>query len=1122
MRCPVCSAENPETAELCRHCAAPLTSRCPSCGATNTARARFCSDCATPLTPQIPGLEAERRQLSVMFCDLAGSTALAERLDPEDLRELVRAYQETCAQVIERFEGHVAQYLGDGLLVYFGYPQAHEDDGARAIRAGLEILEALARLNTRLEREGGVRLPVRIGIHSGLVVVGEVGGGARHERLALGETPNVAARLQSLAEPDTVVISAATHRLVGAQFACEDSGTHDVKGVSAPLRVYRVLGESVATPAAPLPAAPSPLVGREPELARLLACWARASAGQGQAVLLTAEPGIGKSRLIRELSDRLAGERHTWLEGRASDYHRNSPLYPVIQLVQRLFGLEREDSAEARISKVDAAVTRAGLAPAEAVPLMGALLSLPVPDRYPPLALAPLRQRQRTLETVLALLAATATRNPVVVVMEDLQWADPSTQELLGSVVDQVSASRTLVLLVARPGLKAPWMTHPQLVRVTLERLTPAHVEALIDHEVGGGALPAEVRQQLVSKTDGVPLFVEELTRMVLESGLLRKTNGRYELAGPLSPLAIPATLHHSLMARLDRLGPAKPVAQLAATLGREFRHELLRAVSPVDEASLQERLDRLVDADLLHRRGVPPNATYTFRHAMIQDTAYQSLLKSTRRRYHEQIAHVLPDRFPELVEAHPELLAHHLTEAELPAQAIAAWHRAGQTALGRSANAEAINHLTRGLELLAAHPEVPHRVQQELGLQAPLGAALLETKGFGAPEVGATFHRARELCQHVSDAALRFPALRGLYGFYLVRGEMRTTQELGEELLRLATETPSASFSLEAHHVMGVTAFHMGHFVPAREHFDRAIALYDLEQHRGHAYLYGYDPGVSSLAYAAATSAYVGRLDEALETVRRGHRQAQAAGHLFSLAYSQMALAWIHLHRGEAPETQEWAAACLALATEQGFPHWAAWGNILHGWASAAQGRADAGISQIRRGLEIHRSIGSKISIPTELGLLAEACLLAGRAEEGLAAVAEGLAEVESRHEAWWHADLWRLRGDLRRSAAAGATSPGAAAGTAAAGTWAGAAAAGTAAAGEAEGHARMALAIAREQGAPFFELKATMSLAQLLRDRRDVAEARRLLSGAYGRFQEGLTTPLLADARTLLDTLR
>jgi len=632
---------------------------------------------ATPTPVAATSSDAERRQLTVMFCDLVDSTALSSRLDPEDLREVVRAYQTTCEEVIQRYGGHIAQYLGDGLLVYFGYPQAHEDDAHRAVWAGLGILDALAALNARLEPRTGVRLAVRLGIHTGLVVVGEVGGISRHEQLALGETPNLAARIQGLAAPDALLTSAATYRLVEGYFACQDLGMHSLRGVATPMQVYRVVQASAAQSRLDVMGATSltPLVGRDAELTLLVERWAQSQDGLGQVVLLSGEAGIGKSRLVEALRQRLGSEGMASIVLRCSPYYTNSALYPVIDHLQRLLHFHREDMPEEKLDKLERSLHEYRFARDEVMPLFAALLSVPFPDgRYPPLHLSPQQQKRKTAEALVAWLVEAAERQPLLAVWEDLHWADPSTLELLSLIIDQSRTARMLTLLTCRPEFQPRWSPRSHLTHLTLNRFTHPQVERLIAQAMHGKSLPSEVVQQVVAKTDGVPLFVEELLKMILESGLVREEDERYVLTGPLPLLAIPATLQDSLMARLDRLAPVKEVAQLGAVLGRSFPYDLIQAVAPMDETTLQRGLAQLVDAELLYQRGHPPQAQYLFKHALIQDAAYQSLLRSTRQQYHLRIAQVLAEQFPETTQTQPELIAQHYTEAGLREQAIGYW----------------------------------------------------------------------------------------------------------------------------------------------------------------------------------------------------------------------------------------------------------------------------------------------------------------------------------------------------------------------------------------------------------------------------------------------------------------
>jgi TOMM system kinase/cyclase fusion protein len=1051
-----------------------------------------------PVTPSTP--EAERRQLTVLFCDLVDSTALSSRLDPEEWREVVRAYQETCAKVIARFEGHIAQYLGDGLLVYFGYPLAHEDDAQRAVRAGLGIVEAMGQLNTRLEQERGVHLAVRLGTHTGLVVVGDVGGGSRQEQLALGETPNLAARLQGVAAPNTLVISAATFQLLGGFFACQPLGTPLLKGLSQPLVVYRVLYESMARTR--LEAVGStgltPMVGREQEVGLLLERWAQVKDGAGQVVLLSGEAGIGKSRLVQVLKEHVAAEPQAWLTPcQCSPYYQNSALYPMIDLLERVaLRFEREESPEQKLRKLEGYLVQYGLPLAETVPLFAALLSLPLSADYAPLTFSPEQQKQKTLQAFLAIFLRVAAQQPVLFVMEDLHWVDPSTLELLGLLVDQGPTAHILALWTFRPDFTPPWSGRSHLTQVTLTRLPRRQAAELTGRVAHGKALPAEVVEQVVAKTDGVPLFVEELTKMVLDSGLLQAREERYELTGPLPPLAIPNTLHDSLMARLDRLATVKGLAQLGATLGREFSYELLQAVAPWDEETLRRGLQQLVEAEFLYQQGLPPQATYLFKHALIQDAAYQSLLRSTRQQYHQRIAQALEARFPDLCEAQPELLAHHYTEAGVSAQAIPYWQRAGQRALQRSAHVEAISHLTRGIEGLAAMPSIAERIQHELNLQTALGSALMATKGQGAPEVGQAYARARELCRQVGETPQLFPVLFGLWRFYQVRAEHQTARELAEQCFSVAQRVQDPTLLLEAHFALGVSLLWLGEIIPARAHLEQSIALYDPQEHRALAFRAGIDLQVWSLSHSAQALWMLGYPDQALRCNQEALALAQALSHPPSLAAVLFYVAYIHCYRGEAHAAQERAEAAMALASEQGFPQWLATGMMVRGWALAMQGHSEEGTVQIGQGLAAWRAMGAGMAVSHWLVLLAEAYGQAGQAEEGLRLLAEAVVHVDSTGEHKYAAEVYWLKGELLLRQAIPDEA-------------------------QAETCLHRSLDIARRLQTRAWELRAAVRLSRLWQQQGKRAEARELLAPIYGWFTEGFETANLQKAKALLEEL-
>jgi class 3 adenylate cyclase/pimeloyl-ACP methyl ester carboxylesterase len=645
--------------------------------------------------------EAERRQLTVLFCDLVGSTELAGQLDPEDMSEIIRAYQNACAEVVQRWDGHVAKFMGDGVLVYFGYPKAHEDDAERAVRAGLELVEAIARLAPQPD----VRLRVRIGVATGRVVVGDlVGEGASREESVVGETPNLAARLQTLAEPGDVVISGATRRLVGGLFELDDLGPQRLKGFAEPLTVWRVSGESISEGRfeARHAAALTSLVGREEEIALLLRRWKQARGDEGQVVLLSGEPGIGKSRIIREVRERLAGEVHLRLSYQCSPHHDTSPLFPVIEQLERAAGFERDDTAGTKLDKLESLLARGADKLGEAMPLVAALLSVPVGERYPSLDLTPQRQKQRTLEVLMDQLEGLAAEQPVLLVYEDVHWIDPTSLELLELAIERTQRLPVLLLITFRPEFQPPWTGQSHVTALSLTRLGRREGAAMVGRMVGDKALPPEVTAQIIDKTDGVPLFVEELTKMVLESGLLSDAGDHFELTGLLPPLAIPASLHDSLLARLDRLAPVKEVAQIGAVIGRDFSHELLAAVADRPDERLRTALDQLVSSELVFRRGALPDVTYTFKHALVRDAAYESLLKSRRQQLHARIAQTLCEQFIEQVETSPEFVAEHFTRAALHHEAARYWLKAGERAKAAYANREAVYHLEKCLSILS------------------------------------------------------------------------------------------------------------------------------------------------------------------------------------------------------------------------------------------------------------------------------------------------------------------------------------------------------------------------------------------------------------------------------------
>jgi class 3 adenylate cyclase/predicted ATPase len=1043
--------------------------------------------------------EAERRQLTVMFCDLVGSTKLSSQLDPEEYREVVRAYQSACTEVIQRYDGYIAQYLGDGLLVYFGYPHAHEDDAQRAVRTGLEILAAMEDLNKKLAQEQGITLALRLGIHTGLVVVGAMGGGARQEQLALGETPNVAARIQGLAASNTIAMSEATYRLGQGYFECQDLGAQALRGVAEPVHVYRVLQESGARGRLDVAGTRglTSLVGREQEVGLLLERWEQVKNGQGQVVLLTGDAGIGKSRLVQTLKDHVANEPNMRWECRSAEYSQNTALFPLVDLFQRILRFEAHETPDTKLTKLEQTLSQYKLPLEETVPLFAPLLALPLPEsRYAPLNLSPQRQRQMTLETIVAILLEHAERQPVLFILEDLHWTDPTTLEFLNLVIEQIPTTSLLMLLTCRPTFQPSWSHRSYLTEITVSRLSPTQVEQIVRRITDGKTLPTEVLQQIIAKTDGVPLFVEELTKAILESGALKAVDHHYALTGLLSTFAIPATLQDSLMARLDRLMTGKVIAQLGATIGRQFSYALLQAVAQLNDRTLQEELHRLVEAEIVYQRGVPPQATYTFKHALIQDAAYESLLKSTRQQFHQQIAQVLEVQFTATVDQQPELLAHHYTEAGLTGQAVAYWYKAGQRASERSAHVEAIAHLRQGLALLQTFPEIPERRQQEVAMLIALGAALIATKGQAAPEVGETYSHAQQLCERLEDSYQLFPVLRGLWNYYNVRNEFQTAHALGEQLLVLAQQVQDSAMLVAAHRAVGATLFRLGAVASAHTHFTQGIALYDPQQHRGSAVLYGDDAGVICHSLDAWMLWSLGYPDQGKLRNDEAVTLAQQNAHPFSLSFILVCAAIFHQYRREVRTVQACAEAAINLATEQGFPQWMTQGAILRGWALLQQGQTQEGIEQISLGLTTYRATGAEILRAYWLALLAEAHGTMGQLEAGLTVLAEALTLTDTTGQRWYAAELYRLRGQLLLGQSSDHHA-------------------------EAETCFHHALEIARSQQARSFELRAATSLARLWQTQEKCNEARQLLGDVYNWFTEGFETADLQDAKALLDAL-
>ena len=1112
MKCLTCHHDNPHDALFCMRCGRKLERKCLHCAAELPENALFCMKCGKKLVPEnlpaddaraeiIP--EAERRQITVMFCDLVDSTSLSEKLDPEDLREVIHRYQETCNKVIRRFDGHIAQYLGDGLLVYFGYPQAHEDDAQRAARTGLAIIEAVSHLNPSLQEQWKVELSVRLGIHTGLVVTGEVGEGSTRENLAIGETPNIAARLQGKAKPNTVMVSAATYQLIEGFFACHELENLVLKGFSQPMDVCQIDQVSTARIRLdPVIKGLTPIVGREQEISLLFERWQRINEGMGQVVLLSGDAGIGKSRLVKVLEEHVAQDPLAWLTPcQCSAYHQNSAFYPLINLLERfVLQSKKGDDPTEKLSRLEGFLVQYGFTLPDVVPVFSDLLSLPLDQKYPPSVLSPERQKQLIFETMLGVLVEVSSRQPLLLVMEDLHWADPTTLEFLDLLVDQIATARIFALFTFRPDFILPWGPRAYLTALMLHRLTRKKSVDMVRHITGGKALPTEVLEQILIKTDGVPLFVEELTKMVLESGLLEEKAEEYALTGRFLPLKIPVTLQDSLMARLDRLASTKELAQLCAILGREFTSEILLAILPWEEAMLEQGLRELVKSELLYQRGVFPRATYTFKHALIQETAYQSMLKNTRRRYHRQIAEVLIGQFPESAAAQPEIVAHHCTEAGLGIEAISHWQQAGQRAVERFANKEAITHLTRGLELLKELPKNPEHTRQELMLQLALGPPLSWLKGFAAPEVKATYSRAFKLCQQSGGTPLRFPALWGLWHFYVLRAELSKAVTLAEQLLGLTRTVQDPVLHSDAYRARGETFLWCGEFLQARTYFEKGIRIGDPRQQLSYN---AEHPAVACRSFSAIALWFLGYPDQALQRSQEAVTLAQELSHPLSLSAAHHFKGWLHLLRRESLLCLEQAEAAMAIAVEQGFKFFIAFDTMLRGWALAGQGQPKEGASQMQEGLTAYRTTGAEALLPQWMVVFANLYGELDQVQNGLAILTDALILADKNNsERYFMAEMHRIKGKLMLQGIKDKTRE-------------------AAVFDEAETCFLQAIRLARQQDSKSLELRAAISLSRLWHKQGKKAEAFELLIKIYNWFEEGFGTQDLKAAKVLLEEL-
>jgi class 3 adenylate cyclase/tetratricopeptide (TPR) repeat protein len=1038
--------------------------------------------------------DGERRQLTLMFADLVGSTELAARADPEDVRDVMRAYQDACADSIARYDGYLAKYLGDGVLAYFGYPHAHEDAAERAVRAARDIVEAIDRLTP----VSGHRLSVRVGIATGMVVVGAVAApDGASELSAIGDTPNLAARLQALAEPNSVVIADSTRALTRGAFRYVDLGNRKLKGISEPVRVWQVAGNVAASRfEAAYVAGLSRFVGREPEVALLNSRWEQTLGGEGQAVLLCGEAGVGKSRIAEQLRQRLEGFDHTRIRYQCSPFHVNSALQPVISQLEHAADLTSEDEGSVRLAKLEALIAPTTTKMEELVPLLASLLRIPLGSRYFMPNVTSDVLKRRTLEALAGQLVALAQTKPVFWLVEDAHWIDPTTRELVGLCLDRFRDLPVFALITFRPEFVHSWGHLPHVTGLALNRLARRQCSELIDSLCAGKSLPAEVLGQIIAKTDGIPLFIEELTKTVLESGLLIENDGRYALKGTLAPMAIPATLQDSLIERLERLSPVKEVAQIGSAIGREFSYDLLAGVTELRENELKEALGQLANAELVYVRGEPPDATYVFKHALVQDAAYASLLRARRQQIHSRIAQVLPKKFPDLIARQPETLAHHCEAAGLEAAAKEYWSRAGRLALMNATYAEATNHFAKALALVAKEAASEAKIREESGLLLDRGIAMLALKGPPSAEHARIAADALTASAPLGDDALHFRARWADWIVHSVGGKLPEAAERADALVGIANRIGADDLRLQAHHARWTTAFARGHVTIAKDAVENGLALYDLGRHREHWSMYGaHDPGVCACSIGAITFWQAGFAARAQTLYKQGIGLGAELGHPFSVAAAHMHGTFFAMMVNDSAAADVSVRTVTAVATEANLAWPGRLGRFLKGWVMARQGEIGRGADQMEASFRDLQERKERLYLTLLGTLLVSAKLEIGRYEETLAFLDELQVLSVETHQRLFVPEHHRLRAETMHRL--NPKSPGI------------------------EAEYGKALKLAQEQGALALELRAACGLAARLAERGSPAEGTRVLRPVFERFTEGHATPDLQAAKVLLDGL-
>jgi class 3 adenylate cyclase/predicted ATPase len=1038
------------------------------------------------------GAGGERRHLTVLFCDIVGSSVLAKSLDPEELNSITRTYYKCCREAIDYFDGIVANYIGDGVMALFSYPRAHEDDAERAIHSALQIIRTLQALSST----GKAPVQARVGIASGFVVVGEDGAAPlTKEKTVVGEAPNLAAHLQAAAEPNGILISAATRRLVGDVFQFERLAPGVLRNGDGSLEAWQVIREKVAASrfAAHLETLTS-FVGRDQEVALLTERWQLASQGEGQVVFLSGEAGIGKSRIVETFREQLAEKSHIALRCQCSPYHTNSPLYPIIRYIEYATGIDPDTAPAVKLERLETFFGRALGRLQEVIPLFASLLLIPTDDCYPPCDPDPERRKERTLQALIDHLEELAQERPVLIILEDAHWSDPTSLDLFARIMLQLTQMRVLLIVTYRPDFRFPSPDQTHITALLLNRLGRQHCQAMITSITRGKALPATVMQEIIAKTDGVPLFVEELTKTVLESGLLQEQEDAWVLTGPVPALAIPATLQDSLMARLDRLPQVKEVAQIGATIGREFSYALASAVSTVSEAKLREALAKLAAAGLVFLRGTPPAASYIFKHALVQDAAYATLLRSKRKQLHARIAKALEAGITEVAETQPEVIAHHYTQADLIEIAAEWWTKAGELAIRHSANTEAVRHLSRAIELLKLVPESCERDAKELAVRIALSGPLIATRGYVTLELAENYIRAGDLCTKLGEENSAFPIMYGQWVIPFVRGDMAAALKNAERFLRRAELQDNDGLLLMGHRIYGSSLVWRGDTLTGSEHLERALALYR-PMHGRLAYSFSQHPRTAALAHLALALQHLGRPDQAMAAGWEAISQAKQIEHFNSIAYALCFVSLLIMLRRDVGTLRRTAGELIQLSEQHNASYWAQWARPMLGWIEAQEGDVESGIQRMHESAEALSKEKANLWVPQTLLLEAEILGQARQYQRAYRLLDEAQALIEPLDQRFYEAELHRVRGVVTLVEG---TNP----------------EAGIA-------NLNRAIEVSQRQNSRFLELRATTSKARLWLNRKDRDGARAMLEPVYRSFSEGLETIDLAEARALLGAM-